>query len=76
MIDPGRVGGESDLFTCGNDAQAKERVTALLRELGWSRIHDVGDITGAHGTEAYLLLWIPLSGALETADFNVRIVHK
>ena len=78
MVDPKRVGGESDLFVCGNDADAKARVTALLKELGWkaSRVNDLGPIVAARGTEAYLLLWLTLMGAFKTADFNVRIVRK
>ena len=75
MVDPKRVGGESDLFVCGNDADAKTRVAALLRELGWTRVHDLGPIVAARGTEAYLLFWITLMGAFKTADFNVRIVR-
>ena len=75
MVDPRRVGGESDLFVCGNEADAKARVTALLKELGWTRVHDLGPIGAARGTEAYLLFWLTLMGALKTADFNVRIVR-
>jgi hypothetical protein len=75
MVDPKRVGGESDLFVCGNDADAKARVAALLGELGWTRVHDLGPIVAARGTEAYLLFWITLMGAFKTADFNVRIVR-
>jgi 8-hydroxy-5-deazaflavin:NADPH oxidoreductase len=75
MGDPTRVRGESDLFISGNDAEAKKRVTALLNDFGWRSVIDIGDITGARGMEAYLLLWLPLYGALKTADFNVRVVR-
>ncbi len=34
MVDPRRVGGESDLFLCGNDAAAKAKVAALLEGAG------------------------------------------
>ncbi len=75
MVDPRRVGGESDLFVCGNDAAAKAKVAGLLKELGWTRVHDLGPIVAARGMEAYLLFWLTLMGALKTADFNVRIVR-
>jgi predicted dinucleotide-binding enzyme len=75
MAHPERVGGPSDLFLCGKDAEAKSRVRELLHEFGWKTIHDLGDISGARGMEAYLLLWLRLWGALGTADFNVRIVR-
>jgi predicted dinucleotide-binding enzyme len=75
MTDPARVHGESDLFLCGNDLGAKERVTALLRSFGWKGILDLGDITGARGMEAYLLLWFTLYTTLKTTDLNIRVVR-
>jgi predicted dinucleotide-binding enzyme len=75
MGHPERLGGESDLFVCGNDADAKGRVTALLREFGWKTIHDLGDIRASRGMEAYLLFWITVAGALKTPAFNIRIVR-
>lgn len=76
MTDPARVGGESDLFICGNDEAAKRRVTTLLEEFGWKSVIDLGDITGARGMEAYLLLWLRLWGVLKTPEFNIRVVRK
>ena len=75
MTDPARVHGESDLFVSGNDADAKEKVTALLRSFGWKSIVDLGDITGARGQEAYLLLWLRLYAVLKTADINIKVVR-
>jgi hypothetical protein len=37
---------------------------------------DLGDITTARGTEAWLLLWTRLYGALGTAEFNLALVRK
>jgi hypothetical protein len=50
-------------------------VTALLEEFGWKSVLDLGDVTAARGTEAYLLLWLRLAGTLKTANLNVRVVH-
>jgi predicted dinucleotide-binding enzyme len=77
MVDPARVaGGDHDVFVSGNDAGAKKRVETILREwFGWRRVIDLGDITTARGTEAYLLLWIRLWGALGTAAFNVKLAR-
>lgn len=74
MVDPGRVPGEHATFVSGNDAEAKQQVTEILRGFGWKQVIDLGDITTARGTEAYLMLWIRLWGTLGTADFNVQIV--
>lgn len=76
MVDPRRVPGVSDLFVCGNDATAKAEVTRILKEwLGWPVVVDLGDITAARATEAYLLLWLRLWGTFQTADVNVHVVH-
>jgi predicted dinucleotide-binding enzyme len=76
MVDPKKVPGVSDIFVCGNDAAAKAEVTRILKEwLGWPVVVDLGDITAARGTEAYVLLWIRLWGALGTPHLNVHVVH-
>jgi predicted dinucleotide-binding enzyme len=75
MFHPEKVPGESDLFVCGNDADAKQQVTALLKDYGWKSVIDLGDVSGARGTEAYLLLWLRLWGAVGKPEFNVRVVR-
>jgi 8-hydroxy-5-deazaflavin:NADPH oxidoreductase len=75
MINPAAIAGEHDLFVAGNDADAKATVTAFVKkEFGWKSIVDVGDITGARGTEHILPLWVRLWGVLGTPTFNIRIV--
>ena len=75
MAHPGRVPGDHVVFTCGEDAEAKATVGALLGTIGWpdERIIDLGGIREARGTEAWLLLWLPLMKAFGTADFNVSV---
>jgi len=75
MVEPGRVRGEHDVFVAGNDAGAKAQVVRLLNDFGWKNVNDVGDITAARATEAYLHLWLRLYGALQTADFNVHVAR-
>jgi len=75
MGQPQKLKSESDLYICGNDAGAKRTITELLQTFGWKTIHDLGDIRGARGTEAYLLFWLQLYGALGTPDFNTRVVR-
>jgi predicted dinucleotide-binding enzyme len=76
MVDASR-GGDGDLFVSGNDAEAKATVSRFAREqFGWKSVVDLGDITTARGTEAYLLLWVRLWGALKSGDFNIKIVKK
>jgi 8-hydroxy-5-deazaflavin:NADPH oxidoreductase len=76
MVDAARVKGEHDVFVSGNDADAKAKVTELLKgSFGWKNVIDLGDITTARGTEGWLLLWVRLWGTLKTADFNVHVVR-
>jgi len=76
MVEPARVGGgDHTVFVCGNDAGAKGKVEEILRGwFGWNDVLDLGDITAARGTEAYLLLWLRMWGGFKTSDFNVKVV--
>lgn len=52
MVDPARVaGGDHHMFVCGNDADAKAKVSDLLRTFGWKHLMDLGGIEGARATE-------------------------
>ncbi|UXY26196.1 NADPH-dependent F420 reductase [Streptomyces sp. HUAS TT20] len=75
MVDPARVPGEHQMFLCGEDADAKEQVTALLGEFGWpaERVLDLGGIRAARSLEMYLPLWMNLMQSLGHADFNVQV---
>jgi 8-hydroxy-5-deazaflavin:NADPH oxidoreductase len=77
MVDPARVPGEHDVFVCGNDHDAKRQVGALLQSFGWpaERIVDLGDITAARATEAYLALWLRLRAVVGSGDVNIRVVR-
>lgn len=74
MVDPARVPGETALFVSGDDPDAKATVQAILRDdFGWKHVIDLGDLTTARGTEAYLLLWLRLWQAHGTADLNISV---
>jgi hypothetical protein len=76
MVNPGLVPGDHDLFMSGNDAEAKARVTRILKEwFGWKTVIDLGDITTARGTEMLLPLWVRLWGTLGSPNFNFHVVR-
>jgi predicted dinucleotide-binding enzyme len=77
MVDPGRVPGDHDVFVCGDDEGAKAGVSELLQSFGWApgSIVDLGELSAARGTEAYVLLWVRLYGAFGTGDLNVKVVR-
>jgi predicted dinucleotide-binding enzyme len=77
MVEPGALEEATNVFVCGNDSGAKAQVIELLETFGWlsGDIVDLGDISAARGTEMYLPLWLRIMGALETPQFNIRIVR-
>jgi 8-hydroxy-5-deazaflavin:NADPH oxidoreductase len=79
MVDANKLAnGDHNLFICGNDESAKQKVKGLLHEsFNWKieNIIDLGDITNARGTEQLLPIWIRLWSALGTAEFNFKIVR-
>ena len=78
MVNPDKIGnGDHNIFICGNDETAKQKVANLLHDsFNWKKenIIDLGDITNSRGTEQLLPIWIRLMGTLKTADFNFKIV--
>jgi predicted dinucleotide-binding enzyme len=76
MVDPSTVGdGDTTVFVAGDDAEAREQVSGLLRELGWHDIVELDGLQNARGLEMWLPLWVRLMGALGTADFNIKVVR-
>jgi predicted dinucleotide-binding enzyme len=76
MVNPSLVPGSHDVFVCGNDAGAKSKVTEILKNwFGWKSVIDLGDIASARGVEMMLPIWIRLMGALQTPNFNFKIVR-
>lgn len=76
MVNPGLVKGDHDIFVSGNDAQAKAKVTDILKNwFGWKTVIDLGDITTARGTEMLLPIWVRLMGVFQSPNFNFRIVR-
>jgi len=77
MVQPSLVPGDHNLFICGNDAAAKNKVTGWLSEwFGWktSNIIDLGDITGARGMEMWMPIWLRLYGIIGHAQFNLHLI--
>jgi hypothetical protein len=77
MVDPQQLaGGDHTVFVSGNDTDAKAQVTTWLKDwFGWSDVIDLGDITTARGTEMLLPIWLRLWGALQTPQFNFKVVR-
>ena len=68
--------GDHHIFMSGNHADAKTKVTKILKKYGWSNIIDLGDMTTARGTEMMMPMWLRLWGSLKTPMFNYKIVQE
>jgi 8-hydroxy-5-deazaflavin:NADPH oxidoreductase len=76
MVDPAQLTAtDHTVFVSGDDAEAKARVSELLRSFGWSDIIDLGDITTARGTEMVLPIWVRLFSVLQKPIYNFKIVR-
>jgi len=77
MVDPSMLaGGDHTLPICGNDDEAKQQVTGWLRAwFGWRDVLDLGDLSGARATEAYLLFWIRLYQATGSPIVNTKVMR-
>ncbi len=76
MVDPAQLAAtDHTVFVGGDDAEAKAKVSELLRSFGWTDIIDLGDITTSRGTEMLLPIWVRLIGLLQKPIFNFKIVR-
>ncbi len=77
IADPSTLTAPSTLFLSGDDAGAKEVVSSLLVDLGWTResLFDLGGITHAYGQEHYLALFGSMLQKLDTPYFNIAVVQ-
>jgi predicted dinucleotide-binding enzyme len=58
MVYPMLEEGVPDMFTAGNDKDAKNRVSDLALAWGWNTCNDLGGIEQAYWLETFAMLWI------------------
>jgi len=56
MINPDFNGIKPSMFICGNDADAKSQVAAILDQFGWET-EDMGAVEAARAIEPLCMLW-------------------
>lgn len=77
MVNPAALSGPHHVFVGGDDPAARESVKQHLHDwFGWplESVLDLGDLTSARATEAWLPLWLRASAALKTQQYNLRLV--
>ncbi|WP_169091686.1 NADPH-dependent F420 reductase [Paenibacillus sp. PL91] len=55
MIHPNFKEGSPIMFMCGNDNSSKDQVRALLKDIGWTTVVDLGDIRQSLLQESIML---------------------
>lgn len=75
--DPSRLPAPTTVFLSGDDAAAKQIVSALLIDLGWPAEQqiDLGGISTARAVEHYFLLFAATMSAFRSPDFNLAIIR-
>lgn len=76
MTNPKSLDGELTAFYCGNDENAKEAVSLLLKEFGWTDTFDLGDISMSRYTEMLGAFWVPVLGRLGHMNWGFKLVRK
>ncbi len=56
MYKPGFKDGPPTMFICGNDEEAKKKVSGILRSFGWES-EDMGQVEAARAIEPLCILW-------------------
>src|SRR6476469_2079756 len=78
MVDAREVNkADHNLFICGNDAEAKNKVRKFLADnFNWKadKIIDLGGIESARAVEAIVPFWVLVYRSLGTPLFNFKIV--
>ena len=57
MINPQLPGGPPDMFICGDDDRAKNKVSEVCKDFGWDVI-DIGGIQGSRHLEPMCMVWV------------------
>lgn len=75
MVDPKVPGGPPDMIIAGDNADAKKKVTSILKEFGWPGAIDAGGIDGSRYLEAMVPLWVRVCTSLGEWNVAWKVLH-
>jgi predicted dinucleotide-binding enzyme len=76
MVDPAFPDGPPTMWIAGESAEAKDSVKALLGELGWADIIDLGGIEAARLLEPLCILWVRSAATIGSWDVGFRLLRR
>ena len=74
-MNPQFQGGPPDMFLCGNDPAAKQKVGELCKTLGWPVV-DLGGIEGARLLESLAMMWITYGFRANSWNHAFKLLRK
>jgi 8-hydroxy-5-deazaflavin:NADPH oxidoreductase len=75
MADPDVPGGPPTMFLCGNDADAKATVGAILDDFGWEPA-DIGPIERSRALEEMCIAWTAYGFESGRRDHAFKLLHR
>ena len=75
MADPDLPGGPPTMFLCGDDADAKATVGAILEDFGWEPA-DIGSIERSRALEEMCLAWTYYGFERGSWDHAFKMLHR
>ncbi|OII65164.1 NADP oxidoreductase [Streptomyces sp. CC53] len=79
VVDPKAIGGgDHTMFVAGDDAEAKQQATDLLKAYGWTDILDLGPLVCARGMEMYAHMHSAIGfglGQQYGGHFGIKVVR-
>ncbi|WP_028612607.1 NADPH-dependent F420 reductase [Paenibacillus harenae] len=67
MTHPNFIEGSPIMFMCGNDNPSKDQVRALLKDIGWTTVIDLGDIRQSLLQESIMLACVISENQLQSS---------
>jgi predicted dinucleotide-binding enzyme len=74
FVDPRFSEGKPTMLIAGNDENAKQTVTDVLADFGWSDVLDIGGIEGSRELEAICIAWVKIGGARGAWDHAFKLL--
>ncbi len=76
MADPKYRDGTPTMFLCGNNDSGKQQVTAILQDVGWQDVVDLGGIEKSRLLEPLCLLWVEYGVINGTWNHAFSVLRK
>ncbi|MGZ8829069.1 MAG: NADPH-dependent F420 reductase, partial [Thermoanaerobaculia bacterium] len=75
MFKPQLPGGPPDMFICGDDDRAKNKVSEVCKDFGWGVI-DIGGIQGSRHLEPMCMVWVLYGMRSKTWTHAFKLLRK